>query len=136
MPGRIGTVEEYRRFTPAKIVHHLNSSNTDESCNVYFPDRIQGTSRDSYTQNLRDLISTSYFGDMCRHIHSGYQMFPVNSKRQHFARKLENPIFMSACSFKKLLKSSFKFTKSNRFCTAMLFFTNTDIIFWPRHNSS
>ena len=129
MPGRIGTVEEYRRFTPAKIVHHLNSSNTDESYNVYFPDRILETLRDYYTQDLRDLISTSYFGDMCRHIDSGYQMLPVNSKRQHFGSNLGNPIFMSGCSFKKLLNSSFKFTKSNRFGAAMLFFTNTDIIF-------
>ena len=38
---------------------------------------MQGTSRGLYTQDLRDLISTSYFGDICRHIHSGYQMLPV-----------------------------------------------------------
>ena len=42
-----------------------------------FPESYTRNFKSLYTQDLKDLISTSYFGDMCRHIHSGYQMLPV-----------------------------------------------------------
>ena len=55
----------------------LNWPTLPKLMNVYFQDHIQETSRGHYTQDLRDLISTSYFGDICRHIHNGCQMLPV-----------------------------------------------------------
>ena len=56
---------------------------------------MQGTSRGLYTKDLKDLMSTSYFGDTCRHIYSGYQMLLVKHTTGRYWQNLENPIFMS-----------------------------------------
>ena len=91
--------------------------NTDESYNIYFQDCIQGTARGLYTQHLRDLVSTSYFGDMCRHIHNGYHLLPVKLTTLVAIGRIWKTLFLCMhILLKSYCRSSFKFTKSNRFC--------------------